>query len=1282
MKNLKKIGAFVVFLSTLSIFLPYSAGWFIISTPQIHTDKYNYFPNENIQINSSWEVYFTAEEELEILIFILDYNPLSKGLSFSIDDAISRNQTIDCPKMQCANLLFNFSVSDLEFSDGQQFWVNLAFLDYQNGELREFESHLFSVTIEISKFSIATEYTFNQSYQMDHTENYLLQNSIFASENSKIKCFNHHYEFQIFNDTNLIYNFNNDTSNFGLFYLNFSSYALNLTGNFSCELIFEENLNFKAKSFFFNLIINKKQLKLQLFSGFIQECNLQSEEIQITVGILNEFDEISNIDVTDWNITSELNFSNWVREENLYIISFENPKVSTNFSLIIEANKENFDMIPINSSISILPKQLDLHLRIRDIKINESFSFYIETNSSINFDQLILDNLFTQINCLGDYVSLEFEILHIYTNLIIISINWEEIYSRFLNNETIDPFHFRISYFSDPRIQDCHSNILIVNQPPRLNFSTNGTIIIQEQSIQFSFTGYSGSFPVSYLWTFGDGANSTFLNPIHTYSDVGSYSIRLQIQDSEENIFILNAVNYIQVIGEILPEALFTIDSTSNITNEIIHFIFSGIEGNLNTSFYWDFGDGQNSTQRNPNHSFSSAGIYTITLYIEDIDHDKDSYNYSIEIFWDLFPSISFSYSANHIVLGESIDFFFTGSEGNGPASFYWTFGDNHTSTARNPVYTFTNYGIFSISLTVTDFDGDQVNYNESNLVTVEKDIEPLGNITINRYNLILGQEINCNYSGIQGNLPTQYTWIFGDGNTSNLLAPTYIYQMPGTYIIQLELIDKDGDFLTLQSSPITVIQDKIPNGTIDLINLSVIQGEQVTIDFSGSYGNEPSQFSWKIENTTFYNESQISYIFYNIGKIPVNISISDKDGDIFITSVIITVWEDLIPSALVLPNKSETIAGESVQFYFNGTEGNNPATFHWDFGDGSFSNEKNPCYIFQNPGDYTIVLNVTDIDGDSDIHAMTYPIIVHEDLFPNISIHYNTSEIIAGDYICFNYTGSFGNREAKISWRINESITIAAENVLFKFYEPGIYSIYVKIIDLDGDMEEKTYKDLILVKKELFPQIYFKSNASTIIQNQNVEFIFTGDYGNEPSSIFWYFGDGKSSSNENPVHTFENSGNFTISIVIIDSNFDVIAENYTNFIKVLPDVEPVSHFIYIFKEEPPQHNLSFIFDGINGNEPCVYIWEFSNGEIYYGKNITITNIEDSQFSVNLTIIDADGDVSSYSQHLNLSSKVFTVPRILLASSGLIGLTTCGTIFGKKYLKNKSRLISLNKIKI
>lgn len=113
----------------------------------------------------------------------------------------------------------------------------------------------------------------------------------------------------------------------------------------------------------------------------------------------------------------------------------------------------------------------------------------------------------------------------------------------------------------------------------------------------------------SYYWDFGDFNYSTGSNAVHTYTQPGDYTVTLTAQFPDGGS--LSKAVIIKVLTPAAPVAAFTADPDTCNVNVPVSFLNTSAGA---ISYSWAFGDGQFSSQENPIHSYTQAGVYTVTL--------------------------------------------------------------------------------------------------------------------------------------------------------------------------------------------------------------------------------------------------------------------------------------------------------------------------------------------------------------------------------------------------------------------------------------------------------------------------------------------------------------------------------------------------------------------------------------------------------------------------------------------------------------------------------------------
>jgi len=147
---------------------------------------------------------------------------------------------------------------------------------------------------------------------------------------------------------------------------------------------------------------------------------------------------------------------------------------------------------------------------------------------------------------------------------------------------------------------------------PTIDFNANLTTICEGETIDFTNLTLNA---VSYEWLFpgGNPASSTQINPSVQYTSSGNYNVSL-IANGSGGSDTLEFTNYISVNAS--PNASFNaIETTIYLPTAIAVFNNTSLDAN---SYYWDFGNGNTSTDSNPYCIYNSAGTYTVRLIAQN----------------------------------------------------------------------------------------------------------------------------------------------------------------------------------------------------------------------------------------------------------------------------------------------------------------------------------------------------------------------------------------------------------------------------------------------------------------------------------------------------------------------------------------------------------------------------------------------------------------------------------------------------------------------------------------
>jgi len=209
-----------------------------------------------------------------------------------------------------------------------------------------------------------------------------------------------------------------------------------------------------------------------------------------------------------------------------------------------------------------------------------------------------------------------------------------------------------------------------------------------------TFTDLSSNFPTEWYWDFGDDDTSTLQNPTHLYLANGDYTVCQSCSNPGGTNYSCQVVT---ISSYALTEPAFSYTGDPDV-------FFTDLSTLSPTSWFWDFGDGATSTEQNPEHVFTSAGVYTVCLTATNAGGSATHCEDVVIGTTLLAPVADFSYDV--IIDCGAVQY--TDISANLPALWNWTFPDGTTSTEQNPVYTLSSTYIddAEVCLSVTNAVG------------------------------------------------------------------------------------------------------------------------------------------------------------------------------------------------------------------------------------------------------------------------------------------------------------------------------------------------------------------------------------------------------------------------------------------------------------------------------------------------------------------------------------------------------------------------------------------------
>ncbi|GAH01111.1 unnamed protein product, partial [marine sediment metagenome] len=206
----------------------------------------------------------------------------------------------------------------------------------------------------------------------------------------------------------------------------------------------------------------------------------------------------------------------------------------------------------------------------------------------------------------------------------------------------------------------------------------------------------------------------------------------------------------------------------------------------------WDFGDGTNSTEQNPTHSYAENTTYIVSLEVTNNQGlSNDSSQHILVLNRE--PIADFSYSPDNPTDLQTVTFTDLSTDSDGTIILWlWDFGDGNTSTSQNSSHRYSDNGTFTVTLNVTDNDNAT---NETSQHISILNVEPASDFNYVPSSPGVNETVQfTDISTDPDGAIISWLWDFGDGNISIEQNPQHNFTHYGTFTISLTVTDDDRD--------------------------------------------------------------------------------------------------------------------------------------------------------------------------------------------------------------------------------------------------------------------------------------------------------------------------------------------------------------------------------------------------------------------------------------------------------------------------------------------------------
>jgi len=455
-----------------------------------------------------------------------------------------------------------------------------------------------------------------------------------------------------------------------------------------------------------------------------------------------------------------------------------------------------------------------------------------------------------------------------------------------------------------------------------------------------------------------------------------------------------------------------------------------------------------------------------------------------------------------------------------------WTFGDGTTSTEQNPTHQYAADASYTVMLQVTLQGGAilsasgtvEIGSAQSEVMRCAFEMDPQGDSV----------PLTVNFNNTSENADS-YAWSFGDGGTSADQHPAHTYTQVGTYTITLTCTGTLGTLtahgaITVEETPggDTLKAQFVASPTSGPAPLSV----QVTDASLGAVTSWTWNFGDGSAEVT--GQGPHTHVYSSVGSYTITLTVQNSQGDSSqVTGTIAVVGPGSAPQPgfTVTPQQGPAPLTVTV----TDTSQGNISSWTWDFGDGSakVTGQGPHTHTYTATGTYTIRLDVAGSGGAGTAARQVVVLPPGDEVDAAFSFQV-TGSAPGGIEVCFT-DASVGQVVAWL-WTFGDGATSSAQNPCHTYAVAGNYTVTLQVTDALNNTSTGT-RIVPVVTGNVAPVAAFTADRTDVTVGETVT--FTNQSIGQITSYLWDFGDGNTSTLENPTHTYISTGTYTVSLIV-----------------------------------------------------------------------------------------------------------------------------------------------------
>ncbi len=411
--------------------------------------------------------------------------------------------------------------------------------------------------------------------------------------------------------------------------------------------------------------------------------------------------------------------------------------------------------------------------------------------------------------------------------------------------------------------------------------------------------------------------------------------------------------------------------------------------------------------------------------------------------------------------------------------------------------------------------------------------------------------------------------------------------------------------------------------------------GTPFSVQFMDSSLNSPTGWTWLFgDGGTSYVQNPV-HTYTTAGTYTVTLIARNAEGSDTLTKngYIVALKQAAVPAVSFVTNVTGGTAPVSIQFIDTST--NAPTAWAWSFGDGGTATGPNPVHIYVADGVYTVTLTATNSAGSNTVSRTSY-ITVSKATDPPAAL-FKATKTTGTSPLDVQFMDASTNSPSAWTWSFGDGGTSTLPNPTHTYTAPGSYTVTLTATNSAGS-DTTSESDYITVNAAL-PISSFTSNVTSGGKPLVVQFTDTSN--NTPTGWYWTFGDGGTSTLQNPVYTYTSLGTYAVSLGASNS----AGSNTTTRSKYITVTNAVTPPVASFTADIRSGSapLTVRFTDTSTNSPSGWQWAFGDGTQNTEKNPSHTYTTAGTYTVTLTAVNSGGsNVSMMPGYITVAAPVVT----------------------------------------